>query len=164
MQQEIYEKLLNKIKTFEKKTIYLPLIGEQIKYNLIHIIDGSEKFTLIINRRGHRNTNNLSILLNSKTQNGHMIRFDVNGADHSNPPKYERVPTPHLHIFTDEYDNGRIAIPLKNIKNVKLINELIDALDFIMDYTNIERENIEIISDLFYKDRGEKQWKQLKQK
>ncbi len=25
----------------------------------------------------------------------------------------ERIPTPHIHIYTEEYNNGGIAIPLR---------------------------------------------------
>ncbi|MBZ8176048.1 hypothetical protein FOG27_11170 [Staphylococcus delphini] len=71
-----------------------------------------------------------------------MIRFDVNGSDHANPPNFDRIPTLHLHIMTDEYKNGTIAIPLHDIQNIELINEMIDALDFFMDYTKIKKDNI----------------------
>nr|WP_053037834.1 hypothetical protein [Staphylococcus haemolyticus] len=71
-----------------------------------------------------------------------MIRFDVNGSDHS------FVPTPHLHIFTEEYDNGRTVIPLSDIKDVELIDELIDSLDFFMDYAKIKHDNVIIESNL----------------
>lgn len=142
MEQETYKKLLNKIKVFEKQSINLPSLGEQTKHGLIHIIDDTEKFTLIINKKGHRNPDNLTILLNSVSQKGIMIRFDVNGSDHSNPPNYERVPTPHLHIFTNEYCNGGIAVPLSEVNDVELTDELIDSLEFFMNYTNIKRENV----------------------
>ncbi|EGQ3686728.1 hypothetical protein I0642_002602 [Staphylococcus pseudintermedius] len=44
--------------------------------------------------------------------------------------------------MTDEYKNGTIAIPLYDIQNIELINEMIDALDFFMDYTKIKKDNI----------------------
>ncbi|HDA7321759.1 DUF6978 family protein, partial [Staphylococcus aureus] len=49
-----------------------------------------------------------------------MIRFDVNGSDHANSPNNERIPTPHIHIYTEEYNNGGIAIPLKDIEDLEL--------------------------------------------
>ena len=52
------------------------------------------------------------------------------------------IPTPHLHIFTDEYDNGRIAVPLNEITDIILVNEIIDSLEFFMDYTNIKRDSL----------------------
>lgn len=142
MEKEIYEQLMCKIKVFEKNIVNLPRVGEQIQHHLIHIIDDVERFKLIINKRGHKNPDNLTIMLYSMNQNSTMIRFDVNGSDHANPPNFDRIPTPHLHIMTDEYKNGTIAIPLYDIQNIELINEMIDALDFFMDYTKIKKDNI----------------------
>ncbi|WP_411858994.1 DUF6978 family protein, partial [Staphylococcus aureus] len=51
-------------------------------------------------------------MLRSNNYISNMIRFDVNGSDHANPPNNERIPTPHIHIYTEEYNNGGIAIPL----------------------------------------------------
>lgn len=142
MEKEIYEQLMCKIKVFEKNIVNLPRVVEQIQHHLIHIIDDAERFKLIINKRGHKNPDNLTIMLYSMNQNSTMIRFDVNGSDHANPPNFDRIPTPHLHIMTDEYKNGTIAIPLYDIQNIELINEMIDALDFFMDYTKIKKDNI----------------------
>ncbi|PNZ71134.1 hypothetical protein E2556_07655 [Staphylococcus croceilyticus] len=58
------------------------------------------------------------------------------------------MPTPHLHIFSEEYDNGRIAIPLSKLSNKALENELMDSLEFFMDYTNINHKNAIIIPKL----------------
>ena len=60
-----------------------------------------------------------------------MIRFDVNGSDHANPPNNERIPTPHIHIYTEEYNNGVISIPLKDIEDLELTDEIIESLDFL---------------------------------
>ena len=148
MHQNLYNELLKKIKVFENNIIKLPILGEQTKHNIIHIIDDSEKFKLFINKKGHRNPENLTILLNSVSYKSNLIRFDVNGSDHSNPPNYERIPTPHLHFINEEYDYGRIAIPLHEIVDIELIDEIVDALEFFMDYTNIKHENIIIKSKL----------------
>lgn len=148
MHQDLYNELLKKIKVFENNIIKLPILGEQTKHNIIHIIDDSEKFKLIINKKGHRNPENLTILLNSVSYKSNLIRFDVNGSDHSNPPNYERIPTPHLHFINEKYDYGRIAIPLHEIVDIELIDEIVDALEFFMDYTNIKHENIIIKSKL----------------
>ncbi|MGV3094736.1 DUF6978 family protein [Staphylococcus borealis] len=148
MKKELFETLMDKIKVFEKSVVNIPIAGEQTKHNIIHISDESEKFKLIINKKGHRNPDNLSILLNSISQKHPMVRFDVNGADHSNPPNDTVIPTPHLHIFTDEYDNGGIAIPLSEVKDEELVEELSDSLDFFMDYTNISHENVILKSKL----------------
>lgn len=149
MERELYDNLMTKIKVFEKTVVNIPDVGKQTKHKLFHIVDDTEKFTLIINKGGHRNPHNLTIILNSNNYKSNMIRFDVNGSDHANPPNYERIPTPHIHIITDEYDNGGIAIPLKEIEDIELIDELFDSLEFFMDYTNIKRENVIIEPNLF---------------
>lgn len=77
MEKEIYEQLMCKIKVFEKNIVNLPRVGEQIQHHLIHIIDDAERFKLIINKRGHKNPDNLTIMLYSMNQNSTMIRFDV---------------------------------------------------------------------------------------
>lgn len=46
------------------------------------------------------------------------------------------------HIYTEEYNNGGIAIPLKNIEDIELTDEIIESLDFFMKYTNIKHDNI----------------------
>ncbi|KIX90217.1 hypothetical protein TP70_08880 [Staphylococcus microti] len=77
-----------------------------------------------------------------------MIRFDVNGSDHYNSTNDTLVPTPHLHIFTEEFDNGRIAVPLSDLQSEQLIEALIDSLEFFMDYSNINCENVTIETNL----------------
>ncbi|HFV9309916.1 TPA: hypothetical protein ACIAJF_002255 [Staphylococcus aureus] len=77
-----------------------------------------------------------------------MIRFDVNGSDHANPPNNEIIPTPHIHIYTEEYNNGVISIPLKDIEDLELTDEIIESLDFFMKYTNIKHDNVIIESRL----------------
>ncbi|MCJ1662631.1 hypothetical protein MT340_010110 [Staphylococcus sp. NRL 16/872] len=148
MENESYNRLLKMIKDFEQEIIKLAGVGQQSNHKLIHYIDKDEKFTLIVNRKGHRNKDNLTLLLHSATEKSLMVRFDVNGSDHSNPPNDTRIPTPHLHIFSEEYDNGRIAIPLSKLSNKELEDELMDSLEFFMDYTNIHHKNAIIIPKL----------------
>ncbi|WP_373958241.1 DUF6978 family protein [Staphylococcus aureus] len=81
-------------------------------------------------------------MLRSNNYISNMIRFDVNGSDHANPPNNERIPTPHIHIYTEEYNNGGIAIPLKDIEDLELTDEIIESLDFFMKYTNIKHDNV----------------------
>ncbi|MGK0110181.1 hypothetical protein ACRCIL_00110 [Staphylococcus aureus] len=71
-----------------------------------------------------------------------MIRFDVNGSDHANPPLlYSSVymcicGVGILSLF------GGIAIPLKDIEDLELTDEIIESLDFFMKYTNIKHDNV----------------------
>ncbi|WP_434801359.1 DUF6978 family protein [Staphylococcus aureus] len=108
METELYKNLLHKIKIFENNVINIPMIGEQTKHKLFHIIDDKEKFTLIINKGGRRNPLNLTILLRSNNYNSNMIRFDVNGSDHAN------------HQIMKEYLRHIYTYILKNIIMVVL--------------------------------------------
>ncbi|WP_431607844.1 hypothetical protein [Staphylococcus aureus] len=42
----------------------------------------------------------------------------------------------------EEYNNGGIAIPLKDIEDLELTDEIIESLDFFMKYTNIKHDNV----------------------
>ncbi|VEG63208.1 MULTISPECIES: DUF6978 family protein [Staphylococcus] len=149
MEDELYQSLLNKVKVFEKKVLQLPMVGQQTKYGLIHLIDENEKFILIINKKGHRNKDNLTIILNSKSVHATMVRFDVNGSDHINPPNKERIPTPHLHIFTEKYKNGGIAIPLSELVDTQIIKDISEALEFFVGFSNINMDDVIIEPNLF---------------
>lgn len=142
MDNDTYINLMNKIKVFTKTFEELPIQSEEKTYKLTHLIDDEEKFTLRINRKGHRNKDNLTIIIHSDSMHSQLVRFDVNGSDHTNYPEEIDIPTPHIHIFSDEYQNGQIAIPLIEIADIILVNELIDSLEFFIDYVNIDRNNI----------------------
>ncbi|WP_165982066.1 DUF6978 family protein [Macrococcoides canis] len=142
MDNETFSILMDKVKIFTNTFRELPIQSEEKTYKLTHLIDNEEKFTLRINRKGHRNKDNLTIIIHSDTLHSQMVRFDVNGSDHTNFPAGVDIPTPHVHIFTDEFQNGQIAIPLNEITDIILINELIDSLEFFIDYVKIDRRNI----------------------
>ena len=48
MERELYDNLMTKIKVFEKNVVNIPDVGKQTKHKLFHIVDDTEKFTLII--------------------------------------------------------------------------------------------------------------------
>ena len=39
----------------------------------------------------------------------------------------------HIYIYTEEYNNGGIAIPLKDIEDLELTDEIIESLDFFYE-------------------------------
>ncbi|WP_457804141.1 DUF6978 family protein [Staphylococcus aureus] len=63
-------------------------------------------------------------MLRSNNYISNMIRFDVNGSDHANPPNNERIPTPHIHIYTEEYNNGGESSTLNwtNSMRIDIVN------------------------------------------
>ena len=137
MESNCFQELLNCIKLLEQKTIQFPDVGKQRKYRLYCISDKNEKFELIINRKGHLNQQNLTYQLMSHTLKGVLVRLDCNGAPHDD------VDTPHVHIFDEEHDYGRIAIGLGDLE-VNLANELLDSLIYFLDYTNVNYANVAI--------------------
>lgn len=134
--QFIFDDLFNCIKKFEKRIVEFPDSGNQNKHNLYRETDRNDKFTVIINRKGHLNLDNLTFQLMSKTY-GTMVRLDWNGATHDD------VPTPHIHIFDDDHDNGRMAIPLDQSLDA-FVQELFDSFTYFLDYNNIEWEGVSI--------------------
>lgn len=72
--------------------------------------DGGEDFVLDV-WRGSFNLSKYKLQLR-----GHeivpLVRVDVNGAPHVNPDN-TRVPTPHIHLYREGYDDER-AYPLDN--------------------------------------------------
>ncbi|MDN8660372.1 hypothetical protein Q0N58_14570 [Staphylococcus aureus] len=58
------------------------------------------------------------------------------------------MPSTQIHIYTEEYNNGVISIPLKDIEDLELTDEIIESLDFFMKYTNIKHDNVIIESRL----------------
>lgn len=137
MKQSEFDALLNCIKLLSKRTVAFPEAGEQNRHHLFARQDKSEQFDLIINRKGHYNKNNLTYQMNSHTLKGALVRLDCNGAPHDD------VPTPHLHIFDEEHDNGRIAIGLENLE-VDLATELLDSLYYFLDLTHVDYTGVEL--------------------
>ena len=142
-----FQQLLEMIKTFQETYIELPLIRNQKRCEVISKYDENEKFVLIINRKGNKNLKNLSFLINSRTHGKRMVRLDMNGAPHDNPDG-ELIPTPHIHIHDEKHLDGRIAIPLENVTDKELIDELYESMLFFLDYKSIEVDGINFVQGL----------------
>lgn len=133
----LFEDLLNCVKYFEKKIVEFPDAGKQKKYQLYRRKNKKEKFTLFINRKGHLNLDNLTYQMMSKTL-GVMVRLDWNGAPHDN------IATPHIHIFDEEHNYGKIAVPVEEI-DMDLATELQDSLVYLLDYTRVDYKDTMIV-------------------
>ena len=87
----------------------------------------SEHFKIIQNRKGHRRKDNLSYLL-LHGNNQPMIWVDINGQTHHG------IPTPHAHVFTDEFTNGEIAIPIdrlsKHLSSTQVVSSFLEFLKY----------------------------------
>jgi len=142
-----FERLMNRIKVFENSVIDLPQFGLQKKYKLHQQIDEYQRYLMIVNRKGHQNVNNLTLIMHCLTPKLQLVRLDVNGAAHENK-NGEMIETPHLHIFNETYDYGRIAIRLEEVTDINLIIGITDVLDFFLDYNNVLKDGL-IINDIY---------------
>ncbi len=137
MDEFTYKRLIQCLKILNNNILEFPEQGKQNIHYAYNLNNRKEKFELLINRKSHYNPDYLTLILRS-TNNGTLVRFDINGQIHND------VETPHVHIFNEQYDFGRKAIPLSNIADFDLNLSLRDALLIFMDYTKISTSNIEI--------------------
>lgn len=137
MDEFTYKRLIQCLKILNNNILEFPEQGKQNIHYAYNLNNRKEKFELLINRKSHYNPDYLTLILRS-TNNGILVRFDINGQIHND------VETPHVHIFNEQYDFGRKAIPLSNIADFDLNLSLRDALLIFMDYTKISTSNIEI--------------------
>lgn len=137
MDEFTYKRLIQCLKILNNNILEFPEQGKQNIHYAYNLNNRKEKFELLINRKSHYNPDYLTLLLRS-TNNGTLVRFDINGQIHND------VETPHVHIFNEQYDFGRKAIPLSNIADFDLNLSLRDALLIFMDYTKISTSNIKI--------------------
>lgn len=137
MDEFTYKRLIQCLKILNNNILEFPEQGKQNIHYAYNLNNRKEKFELLINRKSHYNPDYLTLILRS-TNNGTLVRFDINGQIHND------VETPHVHIFNEQYDFGRKAIPLSNIADFDLNLSLRDALLIFMDYTKISTSNIKI--------------------
>lgn len=142
MENETYNRLLNLVKILDAQNIDFPIMGYQSRTKIISKIDATQRFEMLINRKGHKRENPLTLLMESK-YHGNMVRFDINGSSHDdrhgNP-----VETPHIHIFDEIHNQGKWAVPLSDISSDLLIYELHDGLIAFLEYNNINIGNSQI--------------------
>lgn len=133
----LFQELLKCIKILKSRSVAFPEPGSQNKYQLMRKSDESVQFSMIINRKGHLNKNNLTYQMISHTLKNVLVRLDCSGAPHND------VPTPHIHIFDREHDFGRKAIGLQDIE-ADLANELLESLYYFLDYNNVDYTGVSL--------------------
>lgn len=99
--------------------------------------DESKKFRVHQNRVGHLNSNFLTYILFSNKSKP-IIRIDLNGKSHHG------IPTPHVHIMDKEHHNGQIAIPLSDLNDYQITDDVVNSLKSFLAYTNFETNNLTI--------------------
>ena len=142
MDDSLYQQLLNTIKLFKKQSVNFTEYGTQNFHNLYDKHDTENKFKLLINRKGHLRTDVLTYQMISE-KHGIMVRLDMTGTPHDDK-NGNSVETPHLHIFDEEHNMGRWAIPLSEITDQEIIYELLDSLTVFLSYNTVETKNLKI--------------------
>jgi hypothetical protein len=142
MDNGTYNSLMNMIKIFRKGKISIPDNGKHNFQDLHDAGSRSKEFELLINRKGHLREDVLTYQMRSK-ESGLLIRLDMTGPSHDdrdgNP-----VNTPHLHIFNEEYNDGKWAIALSDIIETPIMNLLHDSLSFFLLYNKVDISNIQV--------------------
>lgn len=139
MDDSTFNLLFECVKILEKQLITIPNFGKQKNYVARKENDTKEEFNLIINRKGHLNNHKLTYQLTSR--HGILIRLDMNGPPHENS-NGELIETPHIHIFSSAYNDGKKAISLSNITNEELTEDIYSSLIFFLSYNNIQEPDI----------------------
>lgn len=139
MEDSTFNYLFESLKILEEQLITIPIFGKQKLYTATKYDDIKEEFKLIINRKGHLNSDKLTYQLTSR--HGILIRLDMDGSPHENS-NGELIETPHIHIFSSEYNYGKKAIPLSDITNQELVEDIFSSLVFFLSYNNIQEPDI----------------------
>lgn len=145
--EDVFENLLALEKNTDKNEIQAPPPSAQNKHGITATFKSKEKFTLIINRKGHIRTDEFTLLMKSNS-NGIMMRYDICGADHNG------IPAPHLHIFDNNHNNGTKVIYGNDLVSMHLLPSIKDNYDinFILNvclpeflkYNNVSLKHVEI--------------------
>lgn len=142
MRDDVFEEILSCIKILNGKKLLIPDNKTQ-HYNYFYRFgDIKEKYKMLINRRGHVREEPLSFSFFSE-KHGYLVRLDMTGTPHEDMFGNE-LETPHVHIFDETHDNGKKVVPLSQITNEEIINELYDSLVAFLQYCNADLTNIEI--------------------
>lgn len=142
MENEKFNELLLIVKYLQKNKIDFPDYGTQNIHTIIAENEFNNKFQLVINRKGHLRRDNLTYQMMSK-RFGILVRLDMSGSPHDDRFG-NSVDTPHVHIFDEEHNNGRWAIPLSDLSDSEIIFELYDSLVLFLKYNNVKIDNVKI--------------------
>lgn len=131
MENDRYVELHQLPKVTNKSKLYCALPGEQQIYYGHAVFNDKELFKVIQVRKGHIRKKDLTYVLMYKKSEV-LLRIDLVGATHRG------IPTPHVHIFDDEHDNGFLAIPLDKLEKYNLTEDIIESLQEFLKYNNFD--------------------------
>lgn len=146
MDSESFKVLLALEKIPDEESIHPPILGEQNKHSISGLYDQSKKFTAIINRKGHIQVNDLTLIMQSRSS-GIMYRYDVIGVSHNG------TLTPHLHIFDSNHNGGSdvvsgagldsLGLPSKHLETCTA-EAIIQSLSAFLIFNNVTLESVVI--------------------
>lgn len=137
MENSLYNKLHSTIKITNSLSLTCSNPKQQKNFFGHAISNEKEKFRILQNRKGHHNKRNLSYLM-FYGSNDLMIRIDLNGQAHNG------VKTPHVHINNEEYNFGKVAIPLSKLKSYNVTEDIIESLSEFLKYNQFDLTSIKI--------------------
>lgn len=106
-------------------------------YDDQRIIGDVDKIRYILHVRVGKFENRYSIHLRFKENNMHLLRLDV-GTGHTNPDGVH-INQDHVHIYVSSEKYAKFFATPLNKSDFPNLNNLADALDAFLDYTNIKR-------------------------
>ncbi len=127
------------IKSFDQwyQDVSSSLFLGQTNYDNQRVIGDVDKIRYILHIRVGKFENRYSIHLRFIENNMHLLRLDV-GTGHSNPDG-THISGDHIHIYVSSEKHAKFfATPLEK-SDFPNLNNLADALDAFLDYTNVKR-------------------------
>ena len=134
MENSTYLQLHNLIKVTNRDLLTLAVPDGQVAFYGHALSNSGEKFRIVQNRKGHKNKNNLTYVLFHK-QTEIMIRIDLHGAAHHG------LSTQQVHIFEVQHQNGNKSIPLANLEDYDLSDDIMESLLAFLTYNQFETQN-----------------------
>ncbi|SEN98908.1 hypothetical protein SAMN04488134_10343 [Amphibacillus marinus] len=136
MEQSLIDECINCIKEINHNSnIYiLPKKGFS---DYLNLKSDNHLFIVDVNRKGRKKPQFTLQLRNRSFKDYTLIRLDIFGPDHQNPPGNfpyagKRIPCPHIHIANSEY-GAKVAYPLnESYAKMYLTNDQLEDLIIIL--------------------------------
>ncbi len=106
--QEEADELLGMLKKCSEISFNFPPKGKDNRLEAFAVIDESEKFIIIVNRKNLHADDKISFVAIYKKGNVKLLRLDLGvTASHTNPPRFggQELKGPHLHIYRENYED-----------------------------------------------------------
>lgn len=142
MTNDEYARLSNLPKKLTKNHLQCAAEGSEESFNGYATFDSTQKFRVIQNRCGHKSKILTYVLIHNPSKI--MLRVDLQGKPHNG------LPTPHVHIYDDDHDNGSLAIPLAAIPSYNETNDIINSLIEFLKYNKFDLNSLQVSEQLVW--------------